>query len=120
MPNTTSVGVTPRVSAEAPAIGSSAAVAIAIPIVIVDLFIVPSLAGCDYSGLARLGIHAVDHRLVLLVHKFPLELHGRRQLIVLGGELLLDQAELLDGFDPREVLVDPLDLRPDQVLHLAR
>src|SRR5215468_12742367 len=120
MPNVTSVGVTPRVCAEAPAVGSSAAATIAIPQVIADLFIVSSLAGRNYSGLARLGIHAVDHGLVFLVHELALELHCRRHLVVFRGELLLDQAELLDGLDPREVLVDPLDLRPDQILDLAR
>ena len=44
----------------------------------------------------------------------------RRQLVVLGRELLLDQAEFLDRLDPREALIHLLDLRPDQVLHLAR
>src|SRR5260370_26481767 len=124
MPNTTSVDVTPRVCADAPAAATSepAAAAIATARAIVDLFIFSSLIprACDYSGLARLGIHAVDHPDVLFIHEFALELHRRRELVVLGGELLLDQAELLDRLDAREVLVHPLDLRPNQVVDPAR
>src|SRR5882724_6240166 len=119
MPNTTSVGVTPRVCAEAPAAGSNAAAAIASPRAIVDLFIDSSLPSCNCIELACLGIHAVDHRPILLVHELALELHRRRQFIVLGGELLLDQPELLDRFDAREALVHALDLRPDQVADLT-
>src|SRR5712672_4172423 len=122
MPSRISVGVTPRVCADAPAVASDAASAIAIPRPIVDFFIFSSLfpRGCDYSGLARLGIHAVDHPDVLFIHELALELHCRRELVVLGGELLLDQPELLDRLDPREILVDPFDLRPDAVVDLAR
>src|SRR5579883_1080834 len=40
-------------------------------------------------------IHRLDLRGVALVHEFPLQLHGRRQLLVLRGELALDQMESL-------------------------
>src|SRR5580698_5236681 len=110
MPKVISVGVTPRCCAKAPGAMASTAKAIAIPAFLIILL----------PPLACVGIHAVDHRLVLLADELALELHGRRDLVVLGRELLLDQPELLDRLDPREACVDPLDLRPDQVLHLAR
>src|SRR5215472_11639750 len=116
MPKVTSLAVTPRCCAIAPAATSDNAPVTARPIPFVDLPIVSSLYCCGtITPSTRLDIHAVDHALVLLVHELALEFHGRRQFVVLGGELLLDQPELLDGLDPREVLVDPLDLRPDQV-----
>src|SRR5581483_11668158 len=70
-------------------------------------------AACGTSR--RLAVHVLDQGLVLLVHELALQLHGGRELVVLGGELLLDQAEPLDRLDPREALVHLLDLRPDQV-----
>ena len=36
-------------------------------------------------------------------HQLALELHRRRQLLVLGGQLRLEQAELLDLLDAREL-----------------
>ena len=39
--------------------------------------------------------------------ELALELHRRRQFLVLGGELLLDQAELLDLLDPGELRCSP-------------
>src|SRR5260221_14446723 len=130
MPNSISLAVPPRVCAEAAVASDAAAVAAAIVLTIVHLLIAfPPLgwrrpAGPafvhHYSGLERLGIHAVDHPLVLLVHELALELHRGRDLLVLGGELLLDQPVLLDRLHPREVPVHPLDLRRDQVASLAR
>src|SRR6266446_8491840 len=61
------------------------------------------------------GVERLDLAGVFLVHEFALELHGRGELVVLRGELLLDQVELLDGLDPGELGVDLLDLAPDQV-----
>src|SRR5690242_19507528 len=118
MPNTISFAVTPRVCADA---GRDASVATATAVTrpIVDLCICSSL-NASIVLLANLGIHAVDHPLVLLVHEPALELHRGCELVVLGGELLLDQPELLDRLDPGEVAVHPLDLRPDQVVDLAR
>src|SRR5882672_1035153 len=123
MPNSTSVAVTPRVCAEAAVASDAAAVAAAMVLTIVHFLIAfPPLrwrrpAGPafvhHYNGSERLGIHQVDHPLVLLVHELALELHRRRHFLVLGGELLLDQPELLDRFDPREILVNALDFRPD-------
>jgi len=49
-----------------------------------------------------LAIHGVDFGGITLVHETALQLHGRRQLLVLGRELTFDQVELLDGFDARE------------------
>src|SRR5439155_824621 len=57
----------------------------------------------------------VDRVLVFHADQRPLQLHGRRQLLVVGSEDLLDEAELLDGLDPRELPVHALDLAPDQV-----
>src|SRR5436305_2646309 len=62
------------------------------------------------------AIHGVDLGRVTLVHEAALQLHGRRQFLVLGRQLSLDQEEFLDGFDPREIDVDRLDLALDQVL----
>src|SRR5260370_7986205 len=111
MPNTTSVDVTPRVCADAPAAATSepAAAAIATARAIVDLFIFSSLIprACDYSGLARLGIHAVDHPDVLFIHEFALELHRRRELVVLGGERLSVPPQLLYSPYPPHTLVHP-------------
>src|SRR6266446_5784925 len=56
------------------------------------------------------AIHGVYLGRVTLVHETALQLHGRRQFLILGRELTLDQEKLLDGFDPREVNVDRLDL----------
>src|SRR5215469_3935570 len=112
MPSTISVGVTPRCDwarawptrARAP---TRATIAI--------FFIVGSF-GRTWLGVR---VHGVDDVLVLDVDEGTAELHGRRQLLVLRGENLLDEAELLDGLHPRELLVHPLDLAPDQVLHLG-
>src|SRR5437660_12364836 len=105
MPNVTSVAVTPRCCAIAPDVMAIAATDIR---PIVHLFIFSSLDPvAKYIPLTCLGIHAVNHCLVLFADELALELHGRRHLVVLGGELLLDQPELLDGLDPREALVDP-------------
>src|SRR5262245_11683533 len=54
-----------------------------------------------------LGVHRVDQLAVLLVHERPLELHRRGQLLVLRRQDLLDEPELLDGLDARELTVDP-------------
>src|ERR1041385_1935139 len=55
-------------------------------------------------------VHGVDLAGVALVHKASLQFHGRRQLFILRRQLALDQIELLDGLDPREIGVDGLDL----------
>src|SRR5262249_38979807 len=52
------------------------------------------------SGHRPLAVHRVDLAGITLVHEIALQLHGRRQLLVLGRELPLDQHELLDGLDP--------------------
>src|SRR5499426_4716104 len=111
MPSTISVGVTPRCDwagawptrARAPA---RATIAI--------FFIVGSF-GRTWLGVR---VHGVDDVLVLDVDEGALELHGRRQLVVLRGEDLLDEAELLDGLHAGELPVHALDLAPDQILHL--
>src|SRR3977135_4573860 len=65
-----------------------------------------------------IAIHRLDLDRVALVHEIPLQLHGRRQFLVFGCQLALDQEELLDGLDPRESGVPRLDLALDQVLDL--
>ena len=67
----------------------------------------------------RAAIHGVDLVEIVLVHEIPLQLHGRRQLVVLRRELAFDEEETLDGLDPREVAVDLLDLALDQILDFA-
>src|SRR5712671_3080519 len=62
------------------------------------------------------AIHGLDLGRVTLVHEAALQLHGRRQLLILGRQLPLDQEEFLDGLDPREIDVDRLDLALDQIL----
>ena len=64
------------------------------------------------------AIHGVDLDRVTLVHEIPLQLHGRRQFLVLGCQLSLDQIEFLNGLDPRQFGVDRLDLALDQFLDL--
>src|SRR5712671_3989015 len=66
------------------------------------------------------AIHGVDLGGVTLVHETALQLHGRRQFLILWRELTLDQEELLDGFDTREIDVDRLDLALDQILDFRR
>src|SRR5260370_42249971 len=66
------------------------------------------------------GVERLDLAGVFLVHEFALELHGRGELVVLRGELLLDQVEFLDGLDAGELGVDLLDLAPDQAAAAAR
>src|SRR5215212_2908238 len=66
------------------------------------------------------GVHRLDPVGVLALDQLSLELHRRRQFLVLGAELRLEQAELLDLLDPRELAVDPLDLAPDQLAHFGR
>src|SRR5260370_15594871 len=79
-----------------------------------------------FSNLSRcsshrpVAIHGVDLDRVALVHEIPLQLHGRRQFLVLRRQLAFDQEELLDGFDPREIGVHRLDLAHDQILDLSR
>ena len=58
------------------------------------------------SGCCR--VHRFDQITILFTDQLALELHGRRQLLVLRAELLLDQPELLDRLDPREAGVDLL------------
>src|SRR5438094_3656620 len=48
------------------------------------------------------GIKRLDLAAIFLVHELALELHGRGQLVVLRGELLLDKIEFLDRFHPSE------------------
>src|ERR1700682_1050913 len=67
-----------------------------------------------------LAIHGVNLDRVALVHEIPLQLHGRRQFLVLGCQLTFDQEKLLDGFDPREIGVHRLDLMLDQILDFRR
>src|SRR4029077_4955076 len=55
------------------------------------------------------AVHGVDLGRVTLVHKTALQLHGRRQFLILGRQLALDQEEFLDGLDPRKIDVDRLD-----------
>src|SRR6266852_3866508 len=119
MPRTISVLVTPRVSFCAMAAPARATKPTSTP--------TPSsfLMSCSFRGCPSAirrpsspRVHSVDHRFVFHVHECPLQLHGRRQLLVLGGEDLLDEAELLDRLYPRELPVHPLDLAPEQVLDL--
>src|SRR6478736_5784105 len=74
----------------------------------------------DCSSHRPRRIHRVDLGGITLVHEAALQLHGRRQLLVLRSELAFDQIESLDGLDAGEIRIDPLDLAPDQVLDLRR
>src|SRR4029079_6567259 len=69
-----------------------------------------------FSSLAPFVVHAVDDILVFAIDERPLQLHRGRQLLVLRRQQLLDEPELLDRLHPRELLVDALDLAPDEVL----
>src|ERR1043166_3692524 len=51
------------------------------------------------------AVHRLDQLAVLLVHQFAFELHRGGELLVLGGELLLDQAELAHLLDASELRV---------------
>ena len=55
-------------------------------------------------------VHCIDLGCVGFIHEAALQLHGRRQFLVLGRELPLDQMELLDGFDAGEIGIDGFDL----------
>src|SRR4029077_6593357 len=123
IPSTISVLLTPRVSRCAVATAASATAPISTPtstsrILIIRSFRRDAMPGCRRPRGLRLGVHGVDHVPVLSVDERALELHGRRELLVLRGEDLLDQPKLLDGLDPRQLPVDPIDLAPDQALDL--
>src|SRR5206468_60059 len=86
-----------------------------------SFFIARSLRKCrPWAVPLSLRVHVVDDVLVLRVDERALELHRRRQLVVLRREDLLDEPELLDRLHPGELLVDALDLAPDEVLHVLR
>src|SRR5262245_29787217 len=118
MPSTISPLLTPRVSFCAIATPARATAPASTHTARAFLFIVVSLSWPAPRGASGLPVHAVDDVPVLRVHETPLQLHGGRQLLVLGGEDLLDEVELLDGLHAGELLVHPLDLRPDEVLDL--
>src|SRR5215510_8098302 len=122
MPSTISVLLTPRLCAAATPASATAPTSPAATsrILIVGSFRrVRQCPGRRAADAALgLGVHGVDDVLVLAVDERALELHGRRELLVLRGEDLLDQPELLDGLDPRQLPVDPLDLAADQSLDL--
>src|SRR3954466_13296596 len=83
------------------------------------VFKIPLSMSATGSCHRPLAIHGVDLDGVTLVHETALQLHGRRQFLVLRRELTFDQIELLDGLDAGEVDVDRLDLALDQVLDLG-
>src|SRR5438128_268752 len=58
------------------------------------------------SSDCALGIHRIDLSGIAPVHKIALQLHGRRQFLVLRGELAFDQVKLLDSLDAGEIAVD--------------
>src|SRR5664279_2115829 len=72
-----------------------------------------------YLSHRPLAIHGIDFDGITLVHEIPLQLHGRGQFLVLRRQLPFDQEEFLDGFDPRKIGVDRLDLALDQILDLG-
>src|SRR5690606_31012228 len=116
-PITTSSFVTPCVCA--PASGTHAARASATIVrFILDLPLFTS------HGIGRRPssplVHRLDQRCVFLLHELALELHRRRELLVLGGELRLDEPEGLDLFDARELAVDLVDLALDERDDLGR
>src|SRR5262245_6656720 len=122
IPRTISVLLTPRVFCAA-ATPISATAPTSTPAATSRILIACSFRSDATSGRRRraascLGVHGVDHVLVLSVDERALELHGRRELLVLCGEDLLDQPELLDGLHARQLPVDPVDLAADQLLDL--
>src|ERR1700730_15601698 len=119
MPSTISVGVTPRVCAIAAPASANTPTSTPAPSLI--FMVSPRVsASCPAPRPSGLRVHPVDDILVLGIDERPFQLHGRCQLFVLRGQDLLDEAELLDGLDPGQLLVHPLDLARDQVLHLLR
>src|SRR3978361_679730 len=56
------------------------------------------------------AIHGIDLGGIALVHEIPLQLHRRRQFLVLGRQLALDQEELLDGVARGATCADGVDL----------
>src|SRR5213594_4787542 len=114
MPSTISVLLTPRVSF-CPVATPASASAPTTTAAAIRIFIARSFS---FEGFLSLRVHGVDHVLVLRADERPLQLHGRRQLLVIGGEDLLDEAKLLDGLDTGQLPIHALDLAPDQVPHL--
>src|SRR5262245_53043450 len=118
MPSTISVLLTPRACcATAAVLSPITASSAAAP----SHFVMPRsfrlVAPRPVARRSGLRVHGVDQLLVLHVDEGPAELHGRGQLLVLGGEELLDEAELLHRLHPGELLVHPGDLALDEVLH---
>src|SRR5258708_679836 len=64
---------------------------------------VPTFPGHACSRHRPFAIHGVDFGGVALVHEAALQLHGRRQLFVLGRQLTLDQEEALRHRNRRHV-----------------
>src|SRR5438045_6630546 len=62
------------------------------------------------------GVHRLDFAAVFLVHDLSLHLHGGRQLAGLDRELARDDREALDGLNPRQLVVDGLDLLLEMLL----
>src|SRR5437763_2955437 len=83
---------------------------------VVSFAVFASLLRLVLSHRSFAAIHGVDLAGVTLVHKTALQLHGRRQFLVLGRQLTLDQIKFLDGLDAGEIDVHRFDLALDQIL----
>ena len=56
-------------------------------------------------------------RRIFFLHQFTLEFHGGGELFIFGCQLVLKQEEFFDLFDPRKLLVHPVQLLLNQRLH---
>src|SRR4051812_17131338 len=65
------------------------------------------------------GVERLDRLAVLLGDRLALELHRRRQLIAARQPVALDDDELLDLLDPRELRVGRVDALLDLLAHLV-
>src|SRR2546426_3570853 len=111
MPSTISVLLTPRVSF-CPVATPASASAPTTTAAAIRIFIARSFS---FEGFLSLRVHGVDHVLVLRADERPLQLHGRRQLLVIGGEDLFPEGEILVCFGTGHVPRDAPGLSPDQL-----
>src|SRR5690606_3286706 len=66
---------------------------------------------------ASVLVHRLDRVGEVLVHAVALDLERGRELAVLDGEVALEDGELLDLLDARELLVDLVEVRLDRRAH---
>src|SRR5450432_192067 len=85
-----------------------------------NVFFMRDLLSGSLNGMAvrrSRGVHRLDAVGVFGLDEPTLQLHRRRELFVFGAQLGLEEPELLDLLDARELDVDARHFGADQLLH---